>query len=180
MEREPRDLATLDLLDALPREAVETTAWRVIRHGRDVLQPTSPKGRWDTGDFGVLYTSLDRNGALAEIHYQLSLQPVFPSRLQSLLWRLEAKVQRAARLDHELLEKLSVLKHEYPRINYTRTQEIAEAAAFLGFDSLIVPSARWGCSNLILFMDQIEPENLSAIESEAIDWDVWRKTAKPK
>jgi len=34
---------------------------------------------------------------------------------------------------------------------YSRTQEIADAAFFLGFEGLIAPSAQWTDLNLILF-----------------------------
>ena len=59
-----------------------------------------------------------------------------------------------------------------------RTQEIADAAFFLGFDGLIAPSARWPCSNFVLFTDRIPPGLLDlAKTSEApIDWSDWRKT----
>jgi hypothetical protein len=36
-------------------------------------------------------------------------------------------------------------------------------AHFLGFDGLIVPSARYDCLNMVLFGDRIGPEALSVI-----------------
>jgi hypothetical protein len=100
--------------------------------------------------------------------------------MKAVLWQLDVKVQRAARIDHDILEKLGVLQSEYHHPNCTRTQEIGEAAAFLGFDALIVPSARWNCSNLVLFTEQIEPEHLAAVKSEDVDWDAWRRTIKAR
>ena len=40
----------------------------------------------------------------------------------------------------------------YESVNYHRTQEIGAAVAFLGCDGLMVPSARWDCENLVLFI----------------------------
>jgi hypothetical protein len=58
---------------------------------------------------------------------------------------------------------------------YSRTQEIAAAAAFLGFDGLIVPSARWDCQNIVLFLDAIDLEEVRPISVQPIDWKKWRE-----
>ena len=42
-------------------------------------------------------------------------------------------------------------------LSYGRTQEIGDAAAFLGFDGIIAPSARWPCQNLVIFSDSFGP-----------------------
>ena len=60
---------------------------------------------------------------------------------------------------------LGVDPSRYREILYEPTQAIADAADFLGFDSIIAPNARWSCNNLILFTDQIALIDLEAIES---------------
>jgi hypothetical protein len=62
----------------------------------------------------------------------------------------------------------------YQEILYTRTQEIGEAAFFLGFDGLQAPSARWNCANLVLFTERLGPEALHVGESKSVDWNEWR------
>ena len=54
----------------------------------------------------------------------------------------------------------------------------ATRLAFLGFDSIIAPNARWSCNNLILFTDQIAPKDIEVVESFTIDWAEWRKKLK--
>jgi hypothetical protein len=58
-------------------------------------------------------------------------------------------------------------------------QSIADVAYFLGFDGILVPSARWPCANAVLFTDRIEAASLSveATEPDPIDWTEWRKRA---
>ena len=73
---------------------------------------------------------------------------------------------------------LGVEPARYREILYGPTQAIADAAYFLGFDSIIAPNARWACNNLIVFSDQIVPENLEVIESSKVDWAEWRKKLK--
>src|SRR4051795_13654947 len=96
------------------------------------------------GTFDVLYTSFERDGAIAEIHALLSLQPVFPSRDVWFANRLKIRAAQTLRVaDLPTLARLGVSAARYAERDYEKTQEIADAAYFLGFDGLIVPSARW-------------------------------------
>src|SRR5690242_17091094 len=92
--RKARDLTLLDALDACRREPLEGPVWRIVREGRDPVQGYPAGARWDPGTFDVLYTSLERNGALAEIHFHLSRQPVFPSKIRSVLHRIAVTTRR--------------------------------------------------------------------------------------
>src|SRR5687767_14502597 len=88
--RSVRDRRLIDALDALPRTRFEGTVWRVAREGRDPLQCSASGGRWDDGSFDVLYTSLERDGAIAEMYFHLMRgQPVFPSKSRYALFELE-------------------------------------------------------------------------------------------
>jgi RES domain-containing protein len=68
--RKPRDPALLDALDAFDRTHFAGETWRVVRKCRDPLQGSASGGRWDPALFDVLYTSLESDGALAEVRYQ--------------------------------------------------------------------------------------------------------------
>jgi len=178
-DRRPRDLDLLDKVDALPRMPYEGTAWRIAREGRDPLQGYPAAARWDPGTFDVIYTSLARAGSLAEIYFHLSRQPVFPSKLVSVLHRITLRIRRALQLaDLSAVEALSVSLDRYGELDYERTQAIGDAAYFLGFDGLLVPSARWDCQNLVVFTDQLAPEDMTIEESAVVDWRAWRKEAE--
>jgi RES domain-containing protein len=176
--RRARDLRLLDHIDAYPRRAYAGVLWRVVHNGRDPLQGGRSAGRWCNGEFDVLYTSLEREGAIAEIHALLSLQPVFPSKISFRAHSLRVSVQKALHLtDLSELARLGVEVDRYQERDYAHTQDIADAAYFLGFDGLLVPSARWPCTNAILFTDRIEPAclTLEASEPGAVDWKDWRR-----
>ena len=101
-------------------------------------------------EFEVLYTSLERDGALAEIGYRLSLEPVWPSRIGHGVHLITVETERALRfVDLDGLAPLGVDAARYHTFEYQATQAIAAAAYFLEFDSLIVPSARFPCANLL-------------------------------
>jgi RES domain-containing protein len=177
--RRARDPDLLDLLDAHQGVAFEGDVWRIVREGRDVLQGYPAAARWDPGTFDVLYTSLEREGALAEIYFHLTRQPVFPSKLRSVLHRIEVKTRRTLRIaDLAALEDLGVSREQYAGLTYERTQEIGDAAAFLGFDGILAPSARWPCQNLVLFLDRFAPHDFAIGETEAVDWIAWRDSQK--
>jgi RES domain len=173
------DRAILDALELADPEPFEGNAWRVARKGRDALRGSSAHGRWSpSGEFEVLYTSLKREGALAEIGYRLSLEPIWPSRLEHEIHTIEVKTLRTLRfVDVMSLGPLGVDITKYESFNYDATQGIAAAAHFLEFDGLLVPSARAACHNLVIFLDRVAADiRLEVQESELVSWDTWRKS----
>ena len=176
--RKARDLQLLDAVDAFARESFVGRVWRVVREGRDPTLGSPSQSRWCNGDFDVLYTSLDRDGAIAEIHAFLSQQPVFPSRMEWNCYELRVRSASALRLaDLPTLSRLGVDTSRYQERRYDQTQSVADAAFFLGFDGLIAPSARWACQNLILFTSRLAPNDIDLVSEEGaqIDWSVWRR-----
>jgi hypothetical protein len=177
--RKARDLALLDAIDTFKRELFAQAVWRVAKEERDPLQGAPSKSRWCNGTFDTLYTSLERDGAIAEIHALLTGQPVFPSKIRWRVHRVFVQCARALRLaDVPTLAKLGVDTVTYKSRNYAQTQEIADAAYFLDFDGLIAPSARWNCINLVIFTERVAPDDLRIDESEgeAIDWGTWKRS----
>ena len=75
------------------------------------------------------------------------------------------------------LDELAALGVDVARYNeriYDRTQQIGDAANFLGRDGLIVPSARWNCLNLVLLVGNHWGDGLlRSVESEVVEWDRW-------
>lgn len=159
------------------------------REGRPRPLPVQRVGR-AMGDrsFDVLYTSLDRDGAIAEMYFQLLRgQPVFPSKVRYTL--NELRVELSETLHLQTLPDLAALGLDPSRYGqlshveriqeYTRTQEIAEVAHFLDCDGLVVPSARWTCTNLVLFCDRLGPNAIEVVKDHSIiDWTSWQKATK--
>lgn len=175
-ERRARDIELLDKIDRLERSTFEGRIWRVVREGRDVLQGGPIAARWDPGLFDALYTSQEKDGAITEIHFHLSRQPVFPSKIDFYVHQLSFKSKKLLRLpDAGALKSLGINFDKYGEIDYARSQEIADAAYFLGFDAILAPSARYNCSNIIIFTDRVDPADLGAIDYQVIDWESWRK-----
>src|ERR1700730_4138178 len=96
--RKPRDPTLLDALDVFDSVSYAGDTWRVVRDGRDPLQASASGGRLDPTLFDVLYTSLVPDGAVAEVHFHLSRQPVFPSRIKYGLHRIKVQTGKTLRL----------------------------------------------------------------------------------
>jgi RES domain-containing protein len=168
----------LERLSAFKPERFDGEVFRATRRSLDPLAASTSGGRWaPKGLVPVLYTSLLREGALAEISYHWSQLTPRPSR-PAVLHRLGVSAERRLRLLRTDLEELDVAVEQYESVNYYRTQEIGAAVAFLGCDGLVVPCARWDCENLVLFTDNHALENrLELLASEEIDWQIWAQNA---
>jgi len=172
------DSALIDALEGRATEVFIGDVWRVTRAGRDALMGSTASGRWSPGDERpVLYTSLERDGALAEIGFRLSLEPVWPSRLAHEIHWIAARTSRTLRFaDVTVLVPLGVDPARWQGFGYDATQAIAAAAHFLEFDGLIVPSARTTCANLVVFLDNLSPDcALRVRDTQPVDWPSWRR-----
>jgi len=168
------DRELVERLDALPRETFSGEVFRATRVSLDPLASSYSGGRWMRRDAAaVLYTSCQRDGALAEIAFhwsQLTPRPTKPVVVHTL----RVVIHRTLRLIRADLATLGVPESVYNSLNPPRTQEIGAAAAFLGCDGLITPSARWPCDNLVLLSEQMDASaSVDLITSETVDWAAW-------
>ena len=178
--RRARDHSLLDLIDAFERQPISQSVWRVVRENRDPLQGGRSPSRWCNGAFDVVYTSLERDGALSEVYELLATQPVWPSKIRTFVHQIAVHSLNTLCLpDLDALGGLGVDREKYRDRDYSRTQEIADAAYFLGFSGLLVPSARWQCHNLVVFTDRVPPADIKIEKSDIDPTDLrkWRAGA---
>ena len=171
----------IDALDGRAGVSIDEVVWRVAREGRDPTYCGASGGRWDDTTFEVLYTSRTREGSLAEMLFHLRAgQPFVPSRLRFSLHELRVRLNNVLDLSSlQGLEALGVDQTRFGRLSYAekdaeypRTQDIAEVAFFHGHDGLIVPSARSSATNLIVFCDRTDPDQLEAVKDHGVvDWN---------
>lgn len=175
-----RDNRLLDAIEDVRPNVFSGVVWRVVREGRDPMSCSRSGGRWEDGTFDVLYTSLERDGALNEMRFHLSRgQPVMPSQIRFKLFELDVRLARVLKLaDLAALQALGLDTARYGQMSwqekeaeYPRSQDIGEATHFLDYDGLLVPSARWNCLNAIIFCDRVQPDALSIkADHGLVDW----------
>lgn len=173
------DPTLLDRLSTFQSERFEGEVFRATRVNADPVAASISGGRWAPppgGDAGhsVLYTSLERDGAIAEVVSFLAQLTPIPGARQIGVTRLGVSTSQTLRLVRTDLAALGVDLDRYGERDYGRTQEIGAALIFLGFDGLIAPSARWPCDNLMIFGDNHAlAETLEPIRSERVEWREW-------
>lgn len=168
------DPALLDTLDSLPTTTFDGVVFRATRKNLDPLATSRSGGRWMPPSVAsVLYTSVQREGALAEISFHWSQWTPMPSKL-ACLHTLRVATHRTLRLIKTDLTALGVVPDDYQMTNLDRTQQIGAAVEFLGCDGLFAPSARWPCENLVLFPDSHAfIAMLETVGTENVDWIAW-------
>jgi len=179
---EPRrhDRALLDALEATDTIGLDREFWRITRAGRNPIRGSAAPGRWSPGGaVEVLYTSLERDGALAEIGFRLSLEPVWPSRIAHEIHAISATTYKTLQFaDVNALAGFGIDPALYSGFDYAACQALAAAAHFLEFDGLLVPSARHDCQNLVVFMDRAAAPTLELHSTEPVDWSTWRARSR--
>ena len=139
----------LDALSAYSTVRFSDTVFRATRLRLDPLADSTSGGRWNIRDHDpVLYTSLEFEGALAEISFHWSQVTPLPSK-PVVVHRIQVSTERTLRLKLCDLVELGVDFDQFASLNYAKCQEIGAAVGFLECDGLITPSARWDCENLV-------------------------------
>ena len=173
-----RDQALLDFLESLLQNPLKRSVWRSVREGSDPLACSRSGGRWDDGTLDVLYTSESKSTALAERRFHLYQgQPFPPSRVQYELFELGIELMRVVEFSSvSMLAEVGLQSEQYGQLvylqhrnEYARSQQIAEACAFLGDDGIRVPSARdLDSFNVIVFCEQSTVINLQVLQSHGV------------
>lgn len=142
------------LLEALAGLKPSTWSGRVWRHAFADNPPDKANGRgarWNPPGTDALYLSLERETALAEAEHQMGVQPIRPTAKRTI-YQLDLELSNVLDLtDFALLEGLGVDRAALSRIDFTACQRVGGAAAFLGHDGILVPSARHPGINLVVF-----------------------------
>lgn len=168
------DVTLLDQLSNFKVEAFAGDAYRATRKSLDPLAPSTSGGRWmPKGERSVLYTSLSRDGALAELAFHWGMLSPLPSK-PAVLSRINVDLKDTLCLLRVDLTSLGVDEQHFSSINYKTMQNVGAAVAFLGCHGLIVPSARWLSDNLIVFTENLDDaEALSVAEADEVDVLKW-------
>lgn len=174
------DQGLVDQLSSLAVERFDGEVFRATGVSADPLAFSFNGGRWapsaqDGIDVPVLYTSMERDGALAEVVSYLTLLTPLPSKPLKVA-QLGVSTMKTLHLARLSLEGLGVVMACYGDRDYYQTQRIGAALAFLGLDGLIAPSARWRCENLMIYQtNHLLTERLEVLGEEQIDWRVWAR-----
>jgi RES domain-containing protein len=136
---------------------ISASPWRgaVYRHMFAAYLPERENtlgARWNPPEVPAIYTSLSRDGVLAEAEYQMSMEPLRPLVRRTLY---EIGVTLSSVLDlssPSLLNTLGLSLSDLATTDHTKCQIIGGAVEHLGHDGLLIPSARaLAATNLVIY-----------------------------
>jgi RES domain-containing protein len=107
--------------------------------------------RWNPRGVAAIYSSLERDTALAEAAYRMSLEPFRP-RAKRTVYRIGVRLNHLVDIsDRSVLAQLGVTEVDLSADDFSACQKVGGAVAWLGNDGLLVPSARAAGTNLVIF-----------------------------
>jgi len=175
------DREILDTLSQLTAKEFSGTLWRTSWRTRNPLLEGIAGGRWSPKSTAghrivTLYTSLEKNTSITELHYHLSHAPVFSSCAMLIC---ELHVQNIHLLDLSNTELLTKLNIDFNnRKDISQSQKIGDVSQFLGYQGIIVPCFRTNGINCVLFLDALAENQIKLKSNQEINWPAWIKEQK--
>lgn len=146
------------LLDAIESLGVEVltnaTVWRHMFNEHPPELPNTRGARWNPPGLAAIYTSENRDTAIAEGQHAIDSQPLRPSA-RRYVYELRVSARKALRIRQSDLSSLGLDVDDLSASDFGSCQHVAAHAAFLEYDALIAPSARADGSNVIIFVNEL-------------------------
>ena len=166
---------TPEWLDLLQTAPVLDWIANIYRHmfGDNTPDRSNTAGaRWNPPGTEAIYTSCERETALAEAEHIISLQPLRP-RAKRTLYTVDASLRTVLDLrEMTLLEQLGLSSRDLVETDFTACQGVGGAVAWLRYNGLLVPSARRpGGNNLVIYRQNPTTDVFEVVDSEIIEAD---------
>ena len=162
----------LDLLQAAPQLEWDAVVFRHMFGDIPPIRRNTGGARWNPRGREAIYTSCERETALAEAEHQISLQ-TFPPKAKRTLYAIKVSLSSVVDLrDPESLETLGITPVELAGLDMSACQRVGEAVAWLKYAGLLVPSARRASgSNLVIYQQDLTTSAFEIVGSEIISAD---------
>jgi RES domain-containing protein len=161
-----------DLLDAIERLGSEAldgiTVWRHMFNDNPPELSNTRGARWNPAGLAAIYTSEQRETAIAEGQNAIDSQPLRP-KARRVVYELRVSATKALRIRETDFPSLGLDRSDLISPDFAACQRIGAHAAFLGYDALIVPSARIDGMNVVVFVNELAADSVfERIASEEI------------
>lgn len=162
------DQGVLDTLEGIAPARWEGHVWRAVFDERNPLLANRTGARWNPRDTAALYTSLSEKTVLAELDHLRSVQYPPARRATYRICVIHVRVDRMLDLrSSAVLGLVGVGSRELAADEHSACQQVGGAAAWLGCDAILVPSARSVGDNLVVFVDKQDPDApLEVVETQ--------------
>lgn len=152
------DPGLLDAIERLGSERLtEITVWRHMFNDNPPELANTRGARWNPPELAAIYSSEERATAYAEGQHAMDSQPLSP-RVRRYLYELRVSASKALPIRIADLPALDLSEEDLRSSEFGPCQRVGAHAAFLGYDALIVPSARADGSNIVIFVNELGAE----------------------
>ncbi|HEV7242714.1 MAG TPA: RES family NAD+ phosphorylase [Thermoanaerobaculia bacterium] len=163
------------MLDILQTAGVSAWEGTVYRHMFGALSPAHSNttgARWNPPPLEAIYTSCERETALAEAEYSIASQPLRP-KAKRTLYTIRVSLQNVVDLTAPgLLPLLGITDDVLSGSDQSSCRLIGAAVNWLGYDGLLVPSARCGGgTNLVIYRQDPSIDVFEVTSEEVISPD---------
>lgn len=149
------DPELLDAIESLGSETLDgVTVWRHMFNDNPPELSNTRGARWNPAGLAAIYTSEERETAIAEGQHAIDSQPLRP-RARRYVYELSVSTSKALRITVDDLPTLGLDPADLTSPDFAACQRVGAHAAFLGYDALIVPSARADGGNVVIFVNEL-------------------------
>lgn len=152
-----------DLLDAIENLGAEVlegvTVWRHMFNDNPPELSNTRGARWNPAGLAAIYTSQERDTAIAEGQHAMDSQPLRP-KARRYVYELRVSARKVLRISESDFPALGLDPADLNASDFTACQRVAAHAAFLEYDAILVPSARADGSNVVIFVNELAADAL--------------------
>ena len=162
----------LDILQSAAVSAWEGTVYRHMFGSHRPARGNTTGARWNEPPLEAIYTSCERETALAEAEYYLAAQPLRP-RAKRVLYTIHVSLKNVLDLTaHGLLDRLGIIPAILQSDDHSPCRLIGSAVNWLGHDGLLVPSARAPRGiNLVIYQQDLSTTDFEVVSEEVLAAD---------
>ena len=164
-----------EMLDLLQSAAVSKWDGTVYRHmfgSHAPVRVNMTGARWNEPNLAAIYASCERETALAEAEYYINMEPRRP-RSKRTIFTIHVSLRKVIDLTAAgLLAQLDITDDVLAAIDHTPCRTVGGAVNWLGYNGLLVPSARRrGGTNLVIYQQDLSTDAFEITSQEEIATD---------
>lgn len=164
------DPGLLDALEALGASAYEGVVWRHMFNEHPPELANTGGARWNPAGIAAVYTSEASQTALEEAQRAIDIQPLRPKARRRVLYELRVQLSQVVDLTGGRHLAVGLTNDDLTSDDFTHCQTVGAAVAWLGYDGILVPSARHQGRNVVILIDALDPDTaLERLHQSEVD-----------
>lgn len=152
---EPR---LLDALESLGATSYQGVVWRHMFNEYPPELANTRGARWNPSGVAAVYASTLGETAIAEAQHAMDIQPLRPRPRRRVLYELRVSLAQVVDLTGGHHATVGLSDQDLVSDDFTACQAVGGAVVWLGYDGLLVPSARADGSNIVILVDALAAE----------------------